>query len=425
VRRLTNVVADPEMIEGWQNEDDTQYIFCLNGPKVPSPRMTISVNGLDVEMIIDSGAPKDLIDEDTFNRFSPKPVLRNDPMCAMAYQQTQQVKTLGIFDATIAANDRVSRSIVTVAAGSFGCLLGHPTAIALELYNTPQFQAKPSEHLNSIRNRFCELQSMFPTVFNDRIGKLKGFQAHIHVDKSVTPKQAKHRRPPYNLVAAIDRELDNLLKQRVIEPVDHPTNWVSAIVVVPKKKKPGEVRITLDSKLLNVAVENVPYVMPTTEEIAYELNGSTVFSQLDLNKAFHQIEVDEESRDLSTFITHRGFFRYTRLHMGIKPAAQILIHALQNKVISGLRGVRALADNILVFGKSAEEHDSRLLALCKRLKQAGLTVGEENCTLGVEELEFFGLRISAEGVAPGWDKLMNNIFFKKMLSFIPNQRMVN
>jgi hypothetical protein len=145
--------------------------------------------------------------------------------------------------------------------------------------------------------------------------------------------------------------------------------------------------------------------MPTTDEIANDLNGSVLFSQLDLNKAFHQIVVDRESRDLSVFVTHRGYFHYTRLHMGIKPASQILIHILQNNVLNGVIGARVIADNILVFGKSTKEHDTRLLKVCERLKEKGLTVSRGNCTLGVTELEFFGLRISKDGVATGWGKM--------------------
>jgi hypothetical protein len=74
----------------------------------------------------------------------------------------------------------------------------------------------------------------------------------------------------------------------IIEPVDKPTEWVSAIV--PVEKQNGKIRITNDGRAANKAIERVKYAMPTTEEIAYDLNGSSVFSKIDLNKAFHQLE---------------------------------------------------------------------------------------------------------------------------------------
>jgi hypothetical protein len=398
IRALTDHVND-----AMPSETEDEYLFNIVPMRRASPQIAVLINDECVNMIIDSGAPKDIIDEATFRQLRRRPVLRVDNARATAYQQSSSLETLGVFDATIRVNGNQCRTVITVAAGSYGCLLGHPTALALNLYQTDQFVG--SERVHAVAPRYAGLVDQFPMVFNDSIGKLRDFKAHIYVDRSIRPVQAANRRLPYNIVEAVDRELDCMLEQGVIEEVDRPTAWVSAMHVVPKAKKPGAVRITLDSKQLNKAVERVPYVMPTTTEIAYDLNGATVFSQLDLNKAFHQIDVDEESRDLSTFVTHRGFYRYTRLHMGIKPASHILIHALQSCVIGGLEGVRAIADNILVFGKTVVEHDKRLLALCERLKQSGLTVGVENCTLGVSEIEFFGLRISAHGVAPSWEKL--------------------
>ncbi len=141
---------------------------------------------------------------------------------------------------------------------------------------------------------------------------------------------------------------------------------------------------------------------PTTEEIAYDLNGATVFSRIDLDKAFHQIELSEESREIKTFVTHLGFFRFKRLHMGVCSASEEFQHALQ-KALTGLSGVRNIADDIIVYAKDEDEHDERLIALCERLKQSGLTASADNCELGV--FNFFGLKLSKDGVALGDDKI--------------------
>ena len=71
----------------------------------------------------------------------------------------------------------------------------------------------------------------------------------------------------------------------------------------------------------------------------------------------------------------------------------------------GLSGVRNIADNILVFGKTREDHDKNLVALCHRLREKGMTASVGNCKLGVTELIFFGLKLSKNGVAVGDDKL--------------------
>ena len=69
-----------------------------------------------------------------------------------------------------------------------------------------------------------------------------------------------------------------------------PVKWLSQLVIVPKEKKPGEVRIPVDSREANKAILRTKFVTPTTGEIIYHLKGTTVFSELDFNKAFHQLE---------------------------------------------------------------------------------------------------------------------------------------
>lgn len=84
--------------------------------------------------------------------------------------------------------------------------------------------------------------------------------------------------------------------------------------------------------------------------------------------------------------------QFKRLHMGVCSASEIFHSAIQNIVLRGMEGTRNLADNIIVWGLSKEEHDKRLAKLCERLRECGLTVSRDNCQLGVRELEFFGMR---------------------------------
>ena len=62
-------------------------------------------------------------------------------------------------------------------------------------------------------------------------------------------------------------------------------------------------------------------------------------------------------------------------------------------------------DNVIVAGKGRENHDRSLTSLCERLKELRITISRNNCKLGVADLEFFGIRISKEGVALSQDKV--------------------
>ena len=117
---------------------------------------------------------------------------------------------------------------------------------------------------------------------------------------------------------------------------------------------------------------------------------SVVFSELDCVKAFHQLELgDDMSRDITTFECSKGPYRYKRLHMGVHCASEIFQSEIK-KALKDLKGVNNIADNILVHGKSREEHDVFLRALLDRLRCKGLTCSPDSSKLGVEEIVFFG-----------------------------------
>ena len=110
-------------------------------------------------------------------------------------------------------------------------------------------------------------------------GKVDGVEIKLHIDQDVSPKQQQHRRIPFHIRRDVENELDRLDKLDIIERVDGPTPWVSPIVVVPKKS--GDVRICVDMREANKAVQRIKYVMPTIDELITDLNSACVFSTLD------------------------------------------------------------------------------------------------------------------------------------------------
>ncbi|GFN99204.1 Gag-Pol protein [Plakobranchus ocellatus] len=102
---------------------------------------------------------------------------------------------------------------------------------------------------------------------------------------------------------------------------------MSQIVVVPKKS--GGVRLCVDMREANKAIKRERQPMPTIEDMINDLDGSTVFSHIDLQQTFHQLELDGESRFITTFSTHVGLRRFKRLMFGVNAAPEIFQHALE------------------------------------------------------------------------------------------------
>ena len=172
------------------------------------------------------------------------------------------------------------------------------------------------------------------------------------------------------------------------------TDWVSPIVVVPKKE--GKIRICVDMRAASTAVKRIRHPIPTVKDMALELNGAKYLSKLDLAQAYHQLELAPESRPITTFTTPFGFYRSKSLNYGTNSSAEILQHALQQS-LQGIEGVRNLADDIIVFGKTYEAHNKSLKACLQRLQEHNLTLNINKCKFLKPNLEFFGFLFTAEG----------------------------
>ena len=140
-------------------------------------------------------------------------------------------------------------------------------------------------------------------------------------------------------------------------------------------------------------------MLPTPEEVFCELDGTQFFSKIYLNSAYHQIELHLDSRYITAFSTHIGNYRSKTLFFLCSSASDEFDKCVQGQLAS-LIGVKSIADDILVLGKSIDEHNANLEALLIRLIEAGLTTNRKKCVIGVKEVSFFGHWVSAAGVRP-------------------------
>ncbi len=180
-------------------------------------------------------------------------------------------------------------------------------------------------------------------------------------------------------------------------PDNEATPWVSPIVAVPKKD--GQVRICVDVRLPNKAIRRVRHPIPTVNGISHSLNGVQYFSKLDLSQAYHQLELEEQSRYITTFSTHLGLYRYKRLNYGTNAAAEMFQYTLQT-ALQGLTGVKNIADDIIIFGSTRSEHDKNLDACLTRLGTKGLRLNQSKCNFLSKKLSFFGQIFTKEGTRP-------------------------
>ena len=175
------------------------------------------------------------------------------------------------------------------------------------------------QRINAIES--VSILDEFPEVFQG-LGCLPG-KYHISVDASVPPVVHPPRRVPHSKRVPLKKELDRMENVGIVEkvPLNEPADWVSSLVCVDKPD--GSIRVCLDPKDLNVAIKREHYPLPVVDDITTSCSGATLFSTLDAEKAFYQIQLDEESSKLLTFNTPFGRYRYLRMPMGIKSAPEV------------------------------------------------------------------------------------------------------
>ncbi|CAG2229284.1 unnamed protein product [Mytilus edulis] len=273
-------------------------------------------------------------------------------------------------------------------------LLGRDWLNKLQLDWKDIFSVVGSDNQSSDLNVILEANK---EVFKDELGTVKGMKAKIYVDESAVPKYFKARPLPYALKDKVEMELERLEKEGQIQQVEF-SDWAAPIVPVVKEN--GSIRICGDYKVTVNAVSKLDnYPIPKTEDLYATLGGGQEYTKLDLNQAYQQIELDEDSKRYVTINTHKGLFRYNRLPYGVASSPGIFQRTLEN-VVQGIANVLVRVDDILITGKTREEHLNTLSEVLSRFKRIGIRLKKQKCVFMAEEVVYLGFKINKHGIYP-------------------------
>ena len=129
----------------------------------------------------------------------------------------------------------------------------------------------------------------------------------------------------------------------------------------------------------------------------HELQGATVFSKADLSSGYWHVKLDDESSLLTTFQTCFGRYRWCRLPFGTTVSSELFQkHLLE--ALRGLPGIICIADDIVTYGKTSEEHDENLRKFFERCLETGIKLNKDKLDIGLKEVTFMCHRITKEGL---------------------------
>ena len=219
------------------------------------------------------------------------------------------------------------------------------------------------------------------------------FDIKLNTDKPIFRRQYKI---PHCHEAEVEKQVNEMLQNKVIEPSTSPYNF--PIIVVPKKD--GKKRICVDFRELNKITEDIKYPLPVISDIINSLNNQKIFSSIDMVNAYHQIEITKEASKFTAFSTKSNHYQFTRLPFGLKNAP-IFFSKVINSVLYDLLGdgILCYLDDIIVFSKTEEEHLQKLNSLLQRLQRANLKIKISKCKFFANKLKFLGFQISEKGLS--------------------------
>ena len=372
-----------------------EFVFVLD--RTQEKKITLKIGEITIPFLVDSGATCNVINSEIWNKLDKTGIQEiSIDKKLYAYGATSPLQIKRKISAEISCEESMKsvNADFMIIQGNHTPLLGRDTATELGILSI-------GANVNVV-NAKSEIVSKFPDIFSG-LGKLKDYQLKIHVDKNVKPIAQPVRRLPFNIRKSVELKLKELEDLDVIERVEGPTEWFSPLVVVPKRSS-NEIRICVDMRRANQAVIRERHPIPTVDEILQELNGATVFSKIDLKWGFHQIELEPESRNITTFTTHVGLFRYKRLMFGISCAPEMYQQCVQ-LALQGCEGQRNISDDVIVYGSTQEEHDQRLEKVLQRMREKGLKLNPNKCNFNMSRMTFMGHVLSEKGISPAESKV--------------------
>ena len=370
-------------------EEQSSYLGAINSAAKEPWTIDLKVRHLLVHFKLDTGADVTVVPVSLYESLGRPKLTKTDKPLQGPGNKTLSVK--GFFTENLSHNGRSAPEDIYVVQGIDRCLLGRP---ALKNLNLVKLNIDEIISLESVKQKH-------PNLFRE-LGQLDG-EYRITLNENAQPHALSvPRRVPIPLLPKVKAELEKMESSGVIFKVDECTDWCAGMVCIPKPD--NSVRICVDLTHLNKSVRRENFPLPIIEQSLGRMAGAKYFSKLDANSSFWQIKLAEESKLLTTFITPFGRYAFHRLVMGLSSASEYFQKRM-SQILEGIDGVLCQTDDVLVFGRTEDEHDSRLETVLAKLEAANLTLNPDKCVFKQKQVKFVGHLVGQDGVAADPDKV--------------------
>ncbi|GKB53224.1 putative reverse transcriptase domain-containing protein, partial [Tanacetum coccineum] len=238
----------------------------------------------------------------------------------------------------------------------------------------------------------------FPEVFPEELPRLPPpRQVEFRIDQ--VPGAAHVARVPYRLAPSEMKELSVQLQELLEKGFIHPSSssWGAPVLFV--KKKDGSFKMCIVYRELNKLTIKNRYPLPRINDLFDQLQGSSVYSKIDLGSGYHQLRIKEENIPITAFRTRYSHFEFQVMPFGLTNTPVVFMD-LMNRVCKPYldKFVIVFIDDILVYSKDEEEHGKHLKIILELLKKERLYAKFSKCDFWLDSVQFLGHVIDRSGV---------------------------
>lgn len=357
-------------------------------------RILVEINKKPLNVLIDSGAGLSALSETSYLKNFSSFRLQRDQTILRGYDGGS-FRPKGYVMLNVKYKNMSNPIKFYVVGGAAADILGRDWirafGVRIELVNQV-----------SIENEMTKLIEKFPEVFTDRLGNYSRSIINIKLKNDASPVYMKHRNVPFAYKNSVFQELDRLEREGVIEPVDN-SDWATPLV--PVLKGDGKLRLCADYKVtVNKHLQDVKYPLPKIEEIFCSLNKGEKFSKIDLQMAYMQFSVSDETSKILTWNTEKGLYRVLKMPFGLTCSTSIFQREMEN-IFKNMDFVSVFVDDIVVSGRTNQEHLENLEKVLEKLREANLTVKKEKCSFFQDEIEYLGYTLTKQGLKKTKEKV--------------------
>jgi len=282
----------------------------------------------------------------------------------------------------------------------------------LECYNTDQSETWRDVQVNPDLNRWerekvMRLLEEYQDIFSDVPTKTHLITHKIEL-KSDEPIFCKPYKVPVHMTEKVDKELESMLQQGIVEPSN--AKYASPMVII-KKRNSDSIRICIDyTKLNNLTVVD-PMPQPDVEDILAKLGNAQLFSTFDAAKGFYAIPMDPESKDYTSFVTGTNqHLRFAVMPFGLNNSPRTY-GRMTSLMLKGAKNIGSFVDDIIAYNENnIDQHLKTLRDLFSRVRQANVKLKPSKARVGYTEIQFLGSIVSEGQVRPSTesiDKILN------------------